>query len=405
MKVWHVTRTIYGGAGIYAKRLSAALQGVGIDSHVLSQDSPAATGTKGSTAASGWMSGAATRMVRSMSHRLTSAPFHSMLGMESWNGDQIPAPGDIIHFHGMTGWLGYRGLSELIPEGSRVFWTTHDLWPMSGGCILYSGCDKYRTDCGACPVLRTGAKRWAGLELGLKEKFVKKKGILPVANSKWMAKRIEGSRVFRGAKDVAVIPPIIDQAFFASDIVNIRDQLNIAPEKKVLALGARAITDRYKGIPEFLAALANRPHLAGKYVVLLFGEGTLEIPAGLDVRILGRLESAEDLAKVYFSCDAFVSPSAMETFGMALAEAQACGAPVAGFDVGGIRDAISDDCADFLVPTGDFELLLEVVERLVMKRTGSGGRWRMNREWAKEHFEASVCARKQRALYDEALGS
>ena len=25
-----------------------------------------------------------------------------------------------------------------------MLWTTHDLWPLSGGCVLYSGCDRYR---------------------------------------------------------------------------------------------------------------------------------------------------------------------------------------------------------------------------------------------------------------------
>ena len=45
----------------------------------------------------------------------------------------------------------------------------------------------------------------------------------------------------------------------------------------------------------------------------------------------------------------------METFGMALAEAQACGTPVVAFDVGGVSDAVSDECAEYLVPNGDFE--------------------------------------------------
>ena len=39
MKVWHLTKSLYGGAGIYALRLSDALRGLGIDSCVLSADS------------------------------------------------------------------------------------------------------------------------------------------------------------------------------------------------------------------------------------------------------------------------------------------------------------------------------------------------------------------------------
>ena len=132
------------------------------------------------------------------------------------------------------------------------------------------------------------------------------------------------------------------------------------------------VTDRYKGIPEFLAALA-RPELAEQFVVLLFGEGELELPANLDVRALGRLNSAEEIAQVYYASDVFVSPSAMETFGMALAEAQACGTPVAAFDVGGVRDAVSAECAEYLVANGDMEGLLNAVEKVCRKEIADRG--------------------------------
>ena len=87
--------------------------------------------------------------------------------------------------------------------------------------------------------------------------------------------------------------------------------------------------------------MSERGELARQCVILLFGEGELEIPHNLDVRLMGRLNSAEKLAQVYASSDVFVSPSMMETFGMALAEAQACGTPVVAFDVGGISEQIS----------------------------------------------------------------
>ena len=101
----------------------------------------------------------------------------------------------------------------------------------------------------------------------------------------------------------------------------------------------------------------------------------LELPGHLDVRVLGRLNSAEELAQVYSSSDVFVSPSAMETFGMVLTEAQACGTPVVAFDVGGVPDAVSEECAEFLVPNGDFESLLNAVGKVFEK--SSQGRWRM----------------------------
>ena len=399
MRVWHITRTLHGGAGIYAQRLSDALCAGGVDSRVLCTDSqePGEIGQLRTSA--GPVSRLVTRVVRSMSHRLSSAPFHSMMGLETCRAQQMPASGDIIHLHGLTGWMGLRGLKALIPDNSRVLWTTHDLWPLSGGCVLYSGCDRYRGDCGACPILSQGVKSWAKTELRMKAKFVRDKKVHPVANSRWMAGHIQESRVFRNSGEVSVMPPIMDPVYFATEFINIRGKLNIAPQKKVLALGARAVTDRYKGIPEFLEALASRSKLAEQCVVLLFGDGELELPANLDVIALGRLNSAEEIAQVYHASDIFVSPSAMETFGMALAEAQACGTPVAAFDVGGVRDAVSGECSEYLVPNADWESLLNAVEQVIEKESPNGGRWRVSRDWAKERFEASVIAKRQLNVY------
>ena len=167
----------------------------------------------------------------------------------------------------------------------------------------------------------------------------------------------------------------------------------------MIALGAREVTDRHKGIPEFLEALAGRPELAEQCVILLFGEGKLELADDLDVRVLGRLNSAEELAQVYASSDVFVSPSAMETFGMVLTEAQACGTPVVAFDVGGVPDAVSEECAEFLVPNGDFKSLLNAVGKVFKKSSKGDGAWRVNRDWVKEHFSASAIGAKQMAVY------
>ena len=118
-----------------------------------------------------------------------------------------------------------------------------------------------------------GIKGWAKAELRMKQKFVREKKVQPVANSRWMAGHIEESRIYSGMSDVPVIPPIVDPVYFSTEIDNIREKLQIPSDKKVIALGAREVTDRHKGIPEFLEALAKKPELAAQCVILLFGEG------------------------------------------------------------------------------------------------------------------------------------
>jgi glycosyltransferase involved in cell wall biosynthesis len=52
-----------------------------------------------------------------------------------------------------------------------------------------------------------------------------------------------------------------------------------------------------------------------------------------------------------------------EPFGMAAAEAQACGTPVVGFRRGALAEVISDGLTGFLVPPGDMGAAVGAVRR------------------------------------------
>lgn len=52
-----------------------------------------------------------------------------------------------------------------------------------------------------------------------------------------------------------------------------------------------------------------------------------------------------------------------EPFGMAAAEAQACGTPVVAFRRGGLSEVIEDGVTGFLVPPGDIQAAADAVGR------------------------------------------
>ncbi|MGB9691204.1 MAG: glycosyltransferase family 4 protein [Candidatus Sumerlaeaceae bacterium] len=58
----------------------------------------------------------------------------------------------------------------------------------------------------------------------------------------------------------------------------------------------------------------------------------------------------EDIAACMAACDCFVQPSRGESFGLAAAEAMACGVPVIASDVGGLAELIQDGVTGLLVP-------------------------------------------------------
>jgi len=79
---------------------------------------------------------------------------------------------------------------------------------------------------------------------------------------------------------------------------------------------------------------------------------------------LGAVEE-ERLAAIYNLADVFVMPTReLEMFGMAAAEAQACGKPVIASDCGGLPEVVPESCGARF-PAGDAPALARQIERVV----------------------------------------
>lgn len=74
--------------------------------------------------------------------------------------------------------------------------------------------------------------------------------------------------------------------------------------------------------------------------------------------------TGDRLAEAYASSDLFVFPSATDTFGNVVLEAQASGLPVIVTDRGGPRETIVADKTGIVVPAFDSEAIARTVERL-----------------------------------------
>jgi glycosyltransferase involved in cell wall biosynthesis len=398
--IWHITKSVRGGAGQYALRLSHALNAAGHESHVLV---PAGSGNEVSQElepTNPFFPRLASRIHRSLVQRISLTGYHSPRGIEKYLAPLEIRPPDIIHLHGLTGWIGLRGLRQLIPPRTSVFQTTHSPWDVSGGCLVAAGatCFNFTSSCSDCPALANPWKSLARRDLHAKRQFICEYSVQPIANGEWMAEVIRQSAVYKGISDIPIIPPIVDDAYFQQDIESMRDSMNIADDALVLGLGARSITDPFKGIASFLSALAQRPTLCKKLTILLFGEGNLPLPSNLDVRRLGAVDDPGQLAKLYRTSDLFVSPSQMETFGMTLLEAQASGSPVAAFEVGGVRAAVCPELRGDLVPVNDWARLLDIIEARARNRI-SGDSIQRLRTWARGNFNSRHIAHLQTDCY------
>lgn len=186
---------------------------------------------------------------------------------------------------------------------------------------------------------------------------------------------------------VEVVPPGVDADHFAPD----------GPPRgaDVLFVGPLDGAYRWKGLDVLWRAF---PRVAARVPgarLVLVGEGDrrgeLERRAAAEglggaVVFRGRL-APDDLARAYQRCAVAVLPSTSdaESFGMVLAEANACGRPVVGTRVGGIPSFVQDGENGLLVPPGDAAALADALARVLLDpglaaRMGDAGRVRVLRE-------------------------
>jgi len=73
--------------------------------------------------------------------------------------------------------------------------------------------------------------------------------------------------------------------------------------------------------------------------------------------------SRNDVEDIIPSCDILVLPSLSESFGLVLIEALACGKPVIGSNVGGIKEIITEDVG-LLINPNDIKDLANAIDKL-----------------------------------------
>jgi glycosyltransferase involved in cell wall biosynthesis len=123
----------------------------------------------------------------------------------------------------------------------------------------------------------------------------------------------------------------------------IRKKYNLPQNKIILVYAGRLSSDKnVLNIAEVYNILSYfRPE---KYHLLLIGSGHLEEKLLKKIKgsftYLGYVRNKIEYCKLLSSCDIFITPSKIETFGLAIVEAQACGLPVVAYKEGAIPEVV-----------------------------------------------------------------
>lgn len=235
---------------------------------------------------------------------------------------------DVVHLHNLHGYylnieLLFRYLKQ---KKIKVVWTLHDCWSFTGHCVhfLEAGCDKWKTECGHCPLTRQYpaslfVDRSAQNYRKKKELFTGIEDMTLLVPSHWLESRVRES--FLRDYPVRVVYNGIDLDVYHPTVGDFREKYHL--KDKFVILGVANVWIERKGMTTFLQLAKD---LGEAYKIVMVGLSREQIET-LPENVLGlpRTDTPAELAEIYTAADVFLNPGREETFGLTVAEAMACG--------------------------------------------------------------------------------
>jgi len=213
------------------------------------------------------------------------------------------------------------------------------------------------------------------------------------------------------ANRVIEVPIGVDSNLFNPNVIGdkIREKYRIEGNPVVLFVGALDKAHYFKGVEYLLKSFTNIKRDAK---LLIVGEGDLknyymELSGELGIMertiFVGGVPN-EEMPKYYAASDLVVLPSTIiESFGIVLTEAMACGKPVIASNLPGVRTVVCHEVDGFLVEPRNVDELTSRIQSLVdnvdmRRRFGESGRKKIVRS-----YDWSVIGRKLENVYREVL--
>ncbi len=255
---------------------------------------------------------------------------------------------DVIHLHWVNqGFLSLKQLERIFASGKPVVITMHDQWYFTGICHYSGMCDKYRTRCEKCPMLKGPGIDLAQQVFDRKQAIYNGRNVTFVGCSRWIADLARQSHLTLG-HNVTNVPNAIDtDVFTPMDKLAARTRFNLPTDKKLILFGAQRITDERKGFSYLVEAcehiFKHHPTLPGNLGVVVLGGDADSVKSALPLPVypVNYLSNETEIAQLYNAVDLFVTPSLQDNLPNTIVEAMACGTPCVGFNVGGIPEMIN----------------------------------------------------------------
>lgn len=295
---------------------------------------------------------------------------------------------DVIHFHMFHNTkLSLISLLQICSE-KKVVMSFHDPWSITGRCVHFGKCEKWKTGCNDCKKLNTlfyfkednCNSMWK-----LKKMIYEKINPEIVVSSKYMYDLVKQSPLTKHFDNVHIIPLGIELEYFNNNIEKkeARKKFNIPDDNIVLFLRAQ---QAFKGTSYIVEAL-KMLNTDKKITVLTCDEKNRfkEVQNKYNIIDYGRMNT-EELKYAFNACDIFLMPSIGETFGMMAIEAMACSKPVIVFDNTALPAVTYAPECGVLVENKNPEKLKCAIENLINNEDERQKRGKLGRKICEEHY-------------------
>lgn len=270
---------------------------------------------------------------------------------------------EIVHLNWIAG--GFIRIESLAGISKPIVWTLHDMWAFTGGCHYANDCERFKEQCGQCPILHSFSDNDLSSRTFNRKADTYKKitNLTIITPSNWLAGSVKSSRLLSDRR-VEVIPNGLDSEIFKPyNKQEIRYRLGLPAEKKLIIFGAiRGVSSEQKGFTHLIEALQKIER--SDIELLVFGSSHSKKVESLKIntRFFGVIEKETTLAELYSAADVAVVPSFQEVFGQTATEAMACGTPVVAYAATGLLDIVIHKHTGYLAKPFDTEDLARGIQ-------------------------------------------
>lgn len=384
LRVDLISTSDFGGAGIAARRLAAALDKIPTQIRFLKSEG---------NLRNDWEKVVPKKpvsLVRLILNRVfkKKGSTHSIPGNYeklSFNETQYTVEnwvnGHLVHLHWISDFVDLQKF--LAKVSTPVVWTLHDMNPFKG--IFH-----YQNDENSNQHLKEINRK---VFLEKKKAYSKfKNPIHIVTPSEWLKEQSEQSELLKDYPHTVIYNCVPLEIFFPIQKELASEVLGLNPSKKRLLVISQSLENKRKG-GNLLIELCNRLSQTDIEIVAVGRENEKLEQCG--VNQLGEIRDERLLNIVYNACDFTLLTSLEDNLPNTMVESIACGIPILGFPIGGVKEVVGKFEAGQLAEETKASAMFDAIQK-AFKNKGS---YPHLRAVAEREFNPEIQAKKHQDLY------